>query len=67
MLTRSLLLFCIISTCICLNTKAQTCVTIEGTVKDQNQFLLQSVIVNVKINTKNLAIKKISTHLYQIF
>jgi hypothetical protein len=67
MLTRSLLLFCIISTCICLNTKSQTCVTIEGTVKDQNQFLLQSVIVNVKINTKNLAIKKISTHLYQIF
>jgi len=53
MLIRNLLLICIFSTFICLSSKGQACVTIEGTVKDQNQFLLQSVIVNVKINIKN--------------
>jgi hypothetical protein len=53
MLKINQLLFCLIFVFISLTIKAQTCVTIDGLVKDQNQYLLQSVIVNVKIGAKN--------------
>ncbi|MEI6265838.1 MAG: hypothetical protein WCP74_12085 [Sphingobacteriia bacterium] len=53
MLKKNQLLFCLILVFISLTIKAQTCVTIDGLVKDQNQYLLQSVIVNVKIGEKN--------------